>query len=103
ASRGASGRLQRPVATTAAAVRAAPRASSTAVLLPASASVPLPAPSSAPRPTSGRQPSAVREVVNRLLWALDRIDELEAERERSQEAQRRLIRRARAAMARRAS
>ena len=60
-----------------------------------------PVSSAAPRSTSGRLPAPVREVVNRLLWALDRIDELEAERERSQAAQRRLIRRAREAMRRR--
>jgi hypothetical protein len=103
ASRGAGGRPPQVATRTAAAVRTAPRASSTAVLLPAASSVPSPAPLPASRPTSARLPAPVREVADRLLWALDRIDELEAERERSQAAQRRLIRRARAAMARRAS
>jgi hypothetical protein len=103
ASRGAGGRPPQVATMTAAAVRAAPRASSTAVLLPASSSVPSPSSSPASRSTSARLPATVREVADRLLWALDRIDELEAERERSQAAQRRLIRRARAAMQRKAS
>jgi hypothetical protein len=46
-------------------------------------------------------PEPVRDLVDQLSCALDRVAELEEERRRAHAAQRRLIRRARAAMARR--